>query len=194
MRTGRFVLVGALVLSACAREEAVPPPPDPELVSVAQQVCTVLWNWQLDVGGIMNAMSAASKDEGDATVRLVHYTTALDRARTRNQDLSSEIASFDAGPYVDRIREDIRNGIFAANRIIDQLDSEVDSRHASGATGYHDIVPYIFLTFEKVIDVPKPEMADYANQELSRAFYSVAQCQHGVKDVNDGVPRHVPRS
>ncbi|HVR32703.1 MAG TPA: hypothetical protein VMS74_08335 [Acidimicrobiia bacterium] len=193
MRTGRIAVVIAIVLAACAPEEATPPP-DPELVSVAQQICTVLWNWQLDVGGIMNTMSAASRDEADATVRLVHYTTALDRARTRNQDLASEIAAFNAGPYVDRIREDIRNGLFAANRIIDELDIEVDSLHASGATGYHDVVPYIFLTFEKVIDVPKPEMADYANQELSRAFYSVAQCQHGVKDVNDGVPRHVPRS
>jgi hypothetical protein len=50
---------------------------------------------------------------------------------------------------------------------------------------------HIFLGFEKVIDVAKPEMADYGDAELLRAFISVPQCQHGVKDANDGL---VPRS
>ena len=110
------------------------------------------------------------------------------------QDLEAAIAGLPEGPFVDRIREVIRNGLFAADGIISQIDIEVNSLHDAGATGYRQVVPRIFLGFEKVIDVAKPEMADYGDPELLRAFISVPQCQHGVKDANDGQPRFVPRS
>lgn len=193
MRATAVILVLAMVAAACAPEETEPPP-DAELVALAQELCTVMWDWQLDIGGIMNAMSAASRLESDPVARQSVYRTTFSEARVRNQDLASTIDRLTPGPYVDRLREDIRNGLFAADEIITEIDMDVSSLHAEGMTGYHDVVPRIFLGFEKVIDVAKPEMADYANPELSRAFVSVAQCQHGVKDVNDGIPRHVPRS
>lgn len=188
-----MIVALAVAVGACAPEVAEPPP-NPELVAVAQELCTVMWDWQLDIGGIMNAMSAASRLESDPVARQSVYRTTFTEARLRNQDLASTIDRLTPGPFVDRLREDIRNGLFAADEIITEIDADVSSLHAEGLTGYHDVVPRIFLGFEKVIDVAKPEMADYGNSELSRAFVSVAQCQHGVKDVNDGIARHVPRS
>lgn len=181
------------VISACAPpvSEAAP---DAEYVTVAQGVCSTLWDWQLDMGAIMNAMSAASKAESDSGIRLSLYRQSFAEARTRIQDLEKTIAGLPQGPFVDRLREDIRNGLFAAEGIISEVDEEVDSLHDAGATGYRQVVPHIFLGFEKVIDVAKPEMADYGDPELLRAFISVPQCQHGVKDANDGQPRFVPRS
>jgi hypothetical protein len=194
MRGRRLTLAVVLgLLSACAPEE-VEVAPDPALVQVARDVCPVLWNWQLDLGGIMNAMSAASRIEPDDGERLSLYRDALSRARVRNATLGDEVASFRSGPYVDRLREDIRNGLFTAGTIIDDLDRTVDAFHSDGLTGYHQVVSHIFVVFEKVIDVAKPEMADYGDAELIRAFTSVPQCQHGVKDANDGRPRYVPRS
>lgn len=193
MRTTVMIVALTVAVGACAPEVAEPPP-NPELVAVAQELCTVMWDWQLDIGGIMNAMSAASRLASDPAARQSVYRTSFAEARLRNQDLASTIDRLTPGPFVDRLREDIRNGLFAANQIITEIDTDVSSLHADGRNGYHDVVPRIFLGFEKVIDVAKPEMADYANPELSRAFVSVSQCQHGVKDVNDGIPRHVPRS
>ena len=180
-------------LSACAAP-ANEPAPDAEYVTVAEGVCTTLWDWQLDMGAIMNAMSAASRAESDSNARLSLYRQSFTDARTRMQDLEEAITGLPQGPFVDRIREDIRNGLFVADRIISQIDTEVDSLHDAGATGYRQVVPHIFLGFEKVIDVAKPEMADYGDPELMRAFIAVPQCQHGVKDANDGQPRFIPRS
>jgi hypothetical protein len=190
---GSAVALLALV-SACAPPPVAEPPPDAAYVTVAQGVCSTLWDWQLDIGAIMNAMSAASRAEVDSSARLSLYRDSFSEARIRMEELADAIAGLPQGPFLDRLREDIRNGLFAADRIISDLDAEVDSLHDAGATGYRQVVPTIFLGFEKVIDVAKPEMADYGDPELLRAFISVPQCQHGVKDANDGQPRFVPRS
>ncbi|MEX1005374.1 MAG: hypothetical protein WD156_08400 [Acidimicrobiia bacterium] len=180
-------------ISACS-PTATEPAPDAEYVHVAEGVCSTMWDWQLDMGAIMNAMSAASRAESDSGARLSLYRQSFSEARVRMEDLEEAIVGLPQGPFVDRIREDIRNGLFAAEGIITEIDTEVDSLHHAGTNGYREVVPHIFLGFEKVIDVAKPEMADYGDPELLRAFISVPQCQHGVKDANDGQPRFVPRS
>ena len=193
MRVRRSAVALITVLTACAPPEAEPPP-DPDYVAVAEQMCNVLWDWQLDIGAIMNAMSAASKAETDSSARQALYRDSFLEAQARIEDLESSISDIPEGPFVDRIREDVRNGLFVAGKIISEIDTDVAELHAAGLTGYREVVPRIFLGFEKVIDVAKPEMADYGDPELLRAFLSVPQCQHGVKDANDGLPRFVPRS
>jgi hypothetical protein len=194
MRGHPIVVVVILALGACAPAPDTAPPPNPELLSVAENVCGVMWDWQLDMGGIMNVMSAASRQENDARTRQEYYRTAFSDARNRNGELDRAIGALPPGPFVDRMREDIRNGLFVADRVISEIDAEIEELYAAGANGYHQVVSHIFIGFEKVIDVAKPEIADYANPDLTQAFLSVAQCQHGVKDANDGTPRHVPRS
>ncbi|MEX1043755.1 MAG: hypothetical protein WD020_03865 [Acidimicrobiia bacterium] len=193
MRPHRVALVISLVLAACA-EPVAEPPPDPELVTVAEEVCTVMWNWQLDIGGIMNAMSLASRIETDVGARRSLYRDTFADARRRNQELAASIEALPSSFYVERLREDIRNGLFVADRIISEIDAEVDALHAAGNNEYPQVVSHIFVGFEKVIDVAKPELADYADAELTKAFMSVAQCQNGVKDANDGTPKFAPRS
>lgn len=193
MRVRGSAVALMVLVSACA-PPAAEPAPDAEYVSVAEDICSTLWDWQLDMGAIMNAMSAASRTESDSTVRQSLYRRSFSEARTRMEDLELAIEGLPPGPFVDRIREDIRNGLFAADHIISEIDAEVAALHDAGSTGYREVVPLIFLGFEKVIDVAKPEMADYGDPELLRAFISVPQCQHGVKDANDGQPRFVPRS
>jgi hypothetical protein len=195
MPATRLAVALALLVTACApRQVAEEVRPDPELVAVAQSVCPVLWNWQLDVGGIMNSMSASTRFEPDLETRKERYRTALSSARDRNVQLAAAIEEFSPGPYVDVLREDIRNGLFHANRIIADLDEEVALLDDDSTARYHAAVPRIFMALEKVIDVAKPEMSRYADAELTRAFISVPQCQHGVKDANDGIPRYVPRT
>ncbi|MEX2422809.1 MAG: hypothetical protein WD990_02420, partial [Acidimicrobiia bacterium] len=64
----------ALMVFICAcAPPATEPAPDAEYVTVAESVCSTLWDWQLDMGAIMNAMSAASRAESDSDVRLSLY-------------------------------------------------------------------------------------------------------------------------
>ena len=88
---------------------------------------------------------------------------------------------------IDRI-----DGLEDAEVTIDDTEAEVLAAYAGNDPAYNEIVPIIFLAFEKVIDLPKPELATYGDPELIPAFQSVPQCQHGVKDADDGVPRYVP--
>lgn len=191
----RVVISTLLALgTACAPVADELPPPDPELVAVAETVCPEMWDWQLDIGRIMNAMSSASFRENDAAARRALYASAFEAALDRNRDLNDQVATWPAGPFVDRMREDVRNGLFTAEQEIADLDVVVDELYARGDDGYHAVVSRIAIGFEKVIDVAKPELADYGDDELVRAFVAIPACQHGVKDANDGVPRFVPSS
>lgn len=192
---GRLVLPALVALTtACAPVAAEVPPPDPALVHVANTVCPEMWDWQLDIGRIMNAMSSASFREDDPSERRSLYSAAFAEALERNAQLRDQIAAWPSGPYVDRMREDVRNGLFTAAREIEDIDAIIDQLYALGQNGYHPVVSRVVIGFEKVIDVAKPELADYGDDELIRAFMTVPACQNGVKDASDGVPRFVPAS
>ncbi len=94
---------------------------------------------------------------------------------------------------LDRIVADVRSGLVASTAILERTSSTIQRRYAEfEAPTYGDIVPVIFLDIEKAIDVAKPEMASYRDEELRSAFTAVSQRQHGLKDANDGIPRYVP--
>lgn len=190
----RLTVFALVFLVSCSPAEGEAEPPDPGLVAVAETVCPEMWDWQLDIGRIMNAMSSASFREGDPGARRALYTTAFVQVQERNQELAEQVERWPGGPYVDRLREDVRNGLFTAEEEILDVDAAVDELYQRGETGYHSVVSRIVIGFEKVIDVAKPEMADYGDDELIRAFVTVPACQHGVKDASDGIPRYVPES
>lgn len=187
------ILGGLLVLAGCIPPPEPAPPPDPGMVAVAAQLCPAMWRWQLSVGRIMNDMSGASFQEPDPEARRNLYLDAFGEVRELNAQLLDEIAGVEPGPFRDLLIEDVVNGLSRAASIIDETEEELGRWYASvPPPTYREIVPAIFTRFEKVIDVPKPELAGYANPDLTNAFMAVVQCQHGVKDADDGVPRHVP--
>lgn len=194
MRAPIAVVALLAFVAACSPVAEEPNPPDPVLVAVGEAICSEMWDWQLDIGRIMNAMSSASFREDDPAARLTLYTSAFESARQRNNDLREQIGTWPAGPFVDQMREDVRNGLFTAEQEITDLDATVDELYARGDDGYHAVVSRIVIGFEKVIDLAKPELATYGDKELTKAFITVPACQHGVKDANDGIPRFVPSS
>ena len=140
----------------------------------------------------MNDMSYDTRRTDEADDRLDRYMAAFNLALRVNQGLDEEIRLIGSGPFVDLMVQDVIDGVLFGNRIIDELKTTVIYAHRQGEPSYQDIVPVIFLDFEKVIDVAKPELATYGSPDLIAAFMTVPQCQHGVKDANDGVPRYVP--
>ena len=188
-----WVTVSLLVVSACttvATEDTLPP--NREMVAVAEELCPILWRWQLNIGAVMNDMSYDTRRTDEADDRLDRYMSAFNLALRVNQGLDEEIRLIGSGPFVDLMVQDVIDGVLFGNRIIEELKTTVIDAHRQGEPSYQDIVPVIFLDFEKVIDVAKPELATYGSPDLIAAFMTVPQCQHGVKDANDGVPRYVP--
>ncbi|HEY5683939.1 MAG TPA: hypothetical protein VIY70_01060 [Acidimicrobiia bacterium] len=188
-----WVTVSLLVVSACttvATDNTLPP--SREMVAVAEELCPILWRWQLNIGAVMNDMSYDTRRTDEADDRLDRYMSAFNLALRVNQGLDEEIRLIGSGPFVDLMVQDVIDGVLFGNRIIEELKTTVIDAHRHGEPSYQDIVPVIFLDFEKVIDVAKPELAAYGSPDLIAAFKTVPQCQHGVKDANDGVPRYVP--
>lgn len=194
MRTTAALVVLSLLASSCTPvEEETVDPVDPIYFAAAEELCPIMWDWQKSVGATMNDMSYEARREEDALARRSLYLRAFERIRELNAQLDATVVSLgDEDPF-GRITPDVRAGLEASNSILDLTATNVDRSYSEfDAPGYSDIVPTIFLDVEKVIDVAKPEMATYDDQELIEAFMAVPQCQHGVKDANDGVPRYVP--
>ena len=194
MRTAAALVVLALLASACnAVEEEAVDPVDPVYLAAAEELCPIMWEWQKNVGATMNNMSYQARREDDALERRSLYLLAFDQIRELNAQLDATVVSLGSDDPLSRIVPDVRAGLSDSNSILTSTEERIDREYAAfGAPGYSDIVPTIFLGVEKVIDVAKPEMATYDDQDLIDAFIAVPQCQHGVKDANDGVVRYVP--
>lgn len=188
------MLVTTLLITACAVDATSSEAEfDPVYVAAAEELCPILWTWQKNVGSAMNDMSFEARREDDSLARRALYLRAFDEIRELNAQLDATVVSLGDTDPLDRIVPDVRSGLKASNAILDRTTSTIQRRYSEfEAPSYGDIVPVIFLDIEKAIDVAKPEMASYRDDDLRSAFTSVAQCQHGVKDANDGIPRYVP--
>ena len=187
-------LVLALVISvlACVAPAAEEPPPDPEIVVVAKGLCPLMWRWQLTVGTVMNDMSSRALAEPDPRQRRRIYLEALERIQQLNERLATDVTAIPRGPYAGLLMSDVLDGLAAADVVLQGLRTFVTGIEPNEDASPHDVIPVIFLDVEKVIDLPKPELATYHQEELVRAFVTVPQCQFGVKDADDGVPRYIP--
>lgn len=184
------------LVSACSvatTGETPVPEVDATYVRAAEVLCPVMWDWQKNVGATMNEMSQEARNEIDADARQTLYLRAFDRVRELNAQLEATVVSLGDTEPLDRILPDVRDGITTSNTILQGTQSTVEDRHRmTFPPSYDEMVPTIFMDVEKAIDVAKPEMASYGDPELIDAFITVPQCQHGVKDANDGIPRYVP--
>ena len=187
-----MALAPLLVVAACTSDDDTEIDLNQGLVEAAYDICPILWQWQLGVGAVMNDMSYQSFQEPDPELRLDLYTTAIDETRETVAVLRRKLAALPDSRYQRFFASEIEKGLEDAEVTIDDTEAEVLAAYANNEPAYNEIVPIIFLAFEKVIDLPKPELATYGDPELIPAFQSVPQCQHGVKDADDGVPRHVP--
>lgn len=193
MRIAVAIVSIVLCLGACTTRAEVEVIVNEELADAAFDLCPILWQWQLGVGATMNDMSYEAFREDDPDSRLGLYLGATDEARRSLDLLRDRLAELPDNRFQQFFREEIETGLLQAEKVIDDSEADVRQRHAAGAEPtYHDVVPALFLSFEKVIDLAKPELASYGDPELIPAFQTVAQCQHGVKDADDGVPRYVP--
>lgn len=193
-RLAATTLAIALVAAACVPAGSTSTTADPAavidrgLVDVAAQLCPMLWRFQLDVGRIANQMSSSTLDEPDPEVRQAAFAAALGGIRARLDTLAVEVSGLTPGPYSGLLVADVLEGLAQSGDVLAELEeftAQLDGPPRS-------VMPSMFHQIEKVIDVAKPELAAYRDPVMIEAFRTIPQCQHGVKDVDDGVPRFVP--
>ena len=181
-----------LALAACTAPAADEVVVNEAMVSAASDICPILWQWQLGVGGVMNEMSHAAFHETDPEERKTLYLRAIEDARQEAEALRTKLAALPAERFRSFFVSEIRKGLDAAEQTINHTEAEVHRIYNTVTPTYHEIVPTIFLSFEKVIDLPKPELGTYGDPLLIPSFQEIPQCQHGVKDADDGEARYIP--
>ena len=162
------------------------------MVSAASDICPILWQWQLGVGGVMNEMSYAAFREEDAEMRKTLYLEAIQGARLEADTLRTKLAALPVERFRGFFVSEIEKGLETAEEVMNDVEAEIHIMYNTVTPTYHEIVPTIFLSFEKVIDLPKPELSAYGDPLLIPSFQVIPQCQHGVKDADDGVARYIP--
>lgn len=186
---GRIVVAAlAVTMTGCGAasgEEATTPGYD----ALAATVCPLLWEWQKDVGARINEMSLAATEEADATMRQALYLATFEDLGRKLDELAAAAGELPESAHTDAMRNEIMSGITVARREIDSLAAQVTQTAPADEPPGRRRVPSFFGEFEKVIDVVKPELAGYADGDLTAAFAALGSCQFGVKDVDDGVPR-----
>lgn len=193
MRGGILILVAVLAAS-CTPSETVEVTTDPatvideELIGVAADLCPLMWRWQLDIGRIANQMSESTLDATDEELRRAILVEAVAEMRLRNDLIASEVTSVGPGPYSGLLISDVLEGLARSADVLDKLEDTVRTSTEPPRT----IMASLFHQVEKAIDLAKPELATYRDDAMIEAFRTVPQCQFGVKDVDDGVPRFIP--
>lgn len=191
---GWIVILVAVLAASCTpgqtSETTIDPAEvvDEQLIAVAQDLCPLMWRWQLDIGRIANQMSASTIDEPDLEVRRTIMVDAVGEMRARNDALAADVRSVGPGPYSGLLISDVLEGLARSADVLDELEevarASVDPPRTIMASLFHQV--------EKAIDLPKPELATYRDEGMIDAFRTVPHCQFGVKDVDDGIPRFIP--
>ncbi len=193
----RSLLAGAaaaMLLAACspsAVDETVPVEvvADVEAVAAAAtQLCPLLWDWVKDVGGIMNGLSAFGVEEPDVEVRKTFYADQIDRISGRSAELDVALAQLD-DPILEPLILEVRTGLVRAAGYIEEMRRSLDAQPEIDEMRPQVRISGLFIAAEKVIDAGKPRLGPYDDAILIAGFQQVRECQHSVKDVDDGVPR-----
>ena len=182
----RFVLAVVVVASVACTAESVEPETEmlnEEMVSAAESICPMMWEWQLSVGSTMNEMSRAAYREDSPDARLEIYHDAIERSRLLMTDLRDQLAALPANRFEQFFRSEIERELNGVDALITAAqDQVINTYQIIDEPTYRDVVPTLFVAYEKVIDVAKPELGSYGDPDLIPAFESVGECQYGVKD------------
>ncbi len=189
MRILAIALLTVLIAAGCGSGGAVESVPTfSDKVAAAQALCPLMWDTDKAIGEAFNRASLAMKDLPDPQQRRDRWARALDEMERIDEDLASRIQEIDL-PVLSMAKTQIETGIEQSKAEIEDIrrlftdTPEIDEQRHQART------QQVVVRVEKVIDVLKPEMSAYDDPEIIEAFRTVPACQHGVKDVDDGIGR-----
>lgn len=182
--------VASLVAAGCSDRNGSADRSTADPVAAAEALCPIMWTWVKDVGSAFNDTSRAVGDIDDVEQRRQRWMEFFDTIEDRTDRLGTDVSGYRDDPILAPIVAEIERDITPAMAELDDIRDlfvefpEVDDERHQIRTSQ------IIVRLEKVIDLPKPELADLdTDGTLIPAFQTVPSCQQSIKDVDDGSTR-----
>jgi hypothetical protein len=189
LRRGLLWLALVATAAACTADDSAEPSFDTtDPVVSAERLCPVMWDWVEDMGAIFNAASRAMADLEPGEERRSRWFDAIDELEQRNEQLLTDVDGLGDDPILAPLVADIESGMVGSMAELDDIRAlfaedpsiDDDERHQNRTA-------QLIVRVEKVIDLPKPELADHdVDGALIAAFRSVPSCRQSIKDADDG--------
>ncbi len=187
-----WLLAASLSMAACIAPNGggttTSADPFEERVAAGEALCGALWTHIKAIGKAFNEGAGDVATIERSQDRRARWLAVLDEMRSLNDSLADEVGKLDQ-PRLEPMVVDIVAGVERANSELDDLSELIADTPELDEERHQRRTSQLIVRIEKVVDVVKPEMADYEDADLVAAWRTVPACQHAVKDVDDGTPR-----
>lgn len=172
----------ALALSAAACGASLPTSSEAAAAETADTVCSLLRDWNNDMGDVINATSQAITDDDDPTTANAELADGFDQLVAVAEARRAQIDTLDLPAGRDRaaLLDELRAGADESIAILeDELDdiaelAPITVERQGGALGG------AFVTVEGALAVIEPRAGAYSD-ELRAAFTDDEGCRHVVQ-------------
>lgn len=185
-------MVTALILglAGCSDEGGSAGDRRDDAVAAAEKMCPIMWQWVKDVGESFNLAAADVADIPEPEGRRARWFDAFDQIEELNDGLSLDLAPYTDHPILAPLVAEVQRDLPRAADELDDIRTLFDERPEIDEQRHQDRTMQVIVRLEKVIDLPKPELAPLdTDGTLIPAFRSVPSCQQSIKDVDDGNTR-----
>ncbi len=113
------------------------------------------------IGAIFNEASRAMPDLDPVEPRRARWFDAIDELERRNEQLLVDVAPFADHPVLGPLVDDVESGMVGSLAELDDIrDPFTDDPTADDSERHQNRTAQLIVRVEKVIDLPKPELAD----------------------------------
>ncbi|HEX6425517.1 MAG TPA: hypothetical protein VFZ79_18660 [Acidimicrobiales bacterium] len=171
----------ALALSAAACGASLPTSSEAAAAETADMVCSLLRDWNNDMGDVINATSQAITDDDDPATANAELTDGFERLVAVAEARRAQLDTLDLPTSRDRaaLLDELRTGADESIAILeDELDdiaelSPITVERQAGALGG------AFVTVEGALAVIEPRAGAYSDE--LRAAFADEGCRHVVQ-------------
>lgn len=178
--TGFVAALTALAAGACGA--SLPTSSENDAAETADAVCSLLRDWNNEMGDVINATSKSITDDDDPSTANDVLAEGFEQLLEVAEERRAQLDDLDLPDVLDReaLLDDLRAG---ADRSIEVLEAELDDiadlepitiERQGGALGG------AFVAVEGALSVIEPEVANYGS-ELRTAFEEEEGCRHVVQ-------------
>jgi hypothetical protein len=175
--------------SSCSAGDSSDQPSFDDKVAAADSICPIMWQWVKDVGAAFNGAAGDVAGIDAPRDRRDRWYDGFDEMESLNLALLADTTLLADDPVLTPLLVDINSGVVTSLAEIDDLRALLRDTPEVDAERHQARTQQLIVRVEKVIDVVKPELAEYGDPDLIAAFRGVPSCQHSIKDADDGTPR-----
>ncbi|HEY8524871.1 MAG TPA: hypothetical protein VIL48_07920 [Acidimicrobiales bacterium] len=160
--------------------------PSPEAAETADTVCTMLRDWNNDLGNVLNATSQTITDQDDPTtangVLLVGFDEMIELAEQHRREVS-ELELPDV-PQRDELLAELAEGADESLAVLEEERADAAELPPITPEEQRGALGGAFTGVERALSVIEPRIGAY-DEDLQRAFADDEGCRHVVQPTGD---------